>query len=240
MRRSPATTGAFSRGCSTPTCTGRDRTASRSAAGARCWRCWPTSGSLPARRRRLSYEMDRSTDGWLGAARPRAVGLVRRSGRHCGAGRADGRSRCGDHVPARHVPHQSRRGRGRLDCWSSDWPAADPVSGGASWASWRARGSLAGSPPTAPWPSTASSSSGMVRSPRRPATGSARSWLGRGPVGSARYWVEPEVPENDHAASLATVSLLEQRRWLASLPSSGGMLLGSLTGAALGLVIGLA
>ena len=42
------------------------------------------------------------------------------------------------------------------------------------------------------------------------------------------------------AASLATVSLLEQRRWVASLLSSAGMLLGSMTGAAVGLVIGLA
>ena len=100
MRRWPATTGARYGGFSTPTCTGRDRMASRSAAGATCWHagqsagvCRPAGGS--------SCEMVRSTGGWLSAARLRAVGLVRRSGRHCGAGRADGRSHCGDHQLAR-------------------------------------------------------------------------------------------------------------------------------------------
>ena len=42
------------------------------------------------------------------------------------------------------------------------------------------------------------------------------------------------------AASLATVRLVEERRWAASLASSLGMLLGSAAVAALGLVVGLA
>jgi CrcB protein len=42
------------------------------------------------------------------------------------------------------------------------------------------------------------------------------------------------------AASLATVRLVEERRWAASLASSLGMLLGSTAAAALGLVVGLA
>jgi fluoride exporter len=42
------------------------------------------------------------------------------------------------------------------------------------------------------------------------------------------------------AASLATVRLVEERRWAASLTSSLGMLLGSAAAAALGLLVGLA
>lgn len=41
------------------------------------------------------------------------------------------------------------------------------------------------------------------------------------------------------AASVATVTLLEERRWPVSLASSLGMLLGSAAAAALGLVVGL-
>ena len=42
------------------------------------------------------------------------------------------------------------------------------------------------------------------------------------------------------AASLATVRLVEELRWAASLASSLGMPLGSVTAAAVGLIIGLA
>ena len=42
------------------------------------------------------------------------------------------------------------------------------------------------------------------------------------------------------AASLATVRLVEERRWAASLASSLGMLLASVAAAGIGLAIGLA